>query len=167
MIWGVENCKRLVFKVSWKPRNWRKKIANWIDRKLVIHHFKYGVLTTFLLITFQMLILEYTYCFFFNFTKAGLLKNVQKHLSTCFRSWERGKTKVGTFFNTLYSYMRREYRKFIFYLFLLKLLALSLVPGLKFLLRIPDRFYQILGTWYLILDTCYMLLDTWHLKLEF
>ena len=39
---------------------------------------------------------------FLNSTKTGLLKNVQKHLSGCFGSRERRKTKVGTFFwNTL------------------------------------------------------------------
>ena len=34
---------------------------------------------------------------FLNSIKAGLLKNVQKHLSICFRSREKSKSKVGTF----------------------------------------------------------------------
>ena len=37
---------------------------------------------------------------FLNSTKAGLLKNVQKHLSGYFGSREMSKTKVGTFFET-------------------------------------------------------------------
>ena len=35
---------------------------------------------------------------FLNSTKAGLLKNIQKHLSRFFGSREIRKTKVGTFF---------------------------------------------------------------------
>ena len=34
----------------------------------------------------------------FNSIKAGLLKNVQKHLSRCFGSREMSKTKAGSFF---------------------------------------------------------------------
>ena len=48
LIWGVENCTKLFFKVSWKPRIWKNKSVHKINWNRIIPHFKYGVLTTFL-----------------------------------------------------------------------------------------------------------------------
>ena len=55
---------KLIFKVSWKPGNSKYKNVDQIDWNLIIPHFKYGFPTTFLSITFWILILEYRYCCF-------------------------------------------------------------------------------------------------------
>ena len=78
LIWGVENCAKLFLKVSWKPRNWKNRSTHQIDWNPIIPHFQHGVLTTFLSITFQILILEYRYCYFWILQRLGYWK-MYKH----------------------------------------------------------------------------------------
>ena len=74
LVWAVENCTKLSIKVSWKPRNWKNKMMHQIDWNLIIPNFKYGVLTTFLSRTFQILILRQTYCYLLILQKLGCWK---------------------------------------------------------------------------------------------
>ena len=88
----LKTVHKLFFKGVLKPRKCKNKSGYQIIGNLKPHHFHYGILTTFFSMTFPILIL------FLDSAKAGLLKNVQKHLSRCFGSREMSKTKVGTFF---------------------------------------------------------------------
>ena len=60
--------------MAWNPRNLKNKSVHQIDWNLIIPHLKYGVLTTFLSVTFQILILEYRYCYFVFLQRLGCWK---------------------------------------------------------------------------------------------
>ena len=55
---GVKNCTKPIFRVSWKLRKCKNISVHQIIWYLKTHHFKYGILTTFLSIAFPILILE-------------------------------------------------------------------------------------------------------------
>ena len=100
LIWTVENCTKLFFQGSWKPWNWKNKSGHHIDRNLIIPHFKYGVLTTFLSINFQMLILEYRYYNFWILQRLGYWKMYRNTFQDVLEAEKWAKQKWVLFFET-------------------------------------------------------------------
>ena len=98
----VENCSKLFIKVSWKLRNWKNKSAHQID----VHHphIKYGFHTTFLSITFHILILEYRYCYFLILQRLGYWKMYRNTFEDVFETEKEAKQKWVLFFETPCSY---------------------------------------------------------------
>ena len=100
LIWGVENCAKLFLKVSWKPRNWKNRSTHQIDWNPIIPHFKHGVPTTFLSITFQILFLEYRYCYFWILQRLGYWKMYRNTFQDVLEVEKWAKQKWILFFKT-------------------------------------------------------------------
>ena len=81
-------------------RELANKIVHQIDWNLIIPHFKYGVLTTFLSITFQILILEYRYCYFWILQRLGYWKMYKNTFQDVLEAEKAGKQKWVLFFET-------------------------------------------------------------------
>ena len=78
-------------------KNWS---AHQLDWNLNIPHFKYGVLTTFLPITFQFLILEYRYWYFSILQRLGYWKMYRNTFQDVLEAEEEAKQKWVLCFET-------------------------------------------------------------------
>ena len=80
--------------------NWKNKSAHQIDWNCIILSFKYGVLTTFFTITFQILILDYRYCYFLILQKLGCWKMYRNTFQDVLEAEKGAKQKWVLFFET-------------------------------------------------------------------
>ena len=83
-------------------KNWS---AHQLDWNLNIPHFKYGVLTTFLPITFQFLILEYRYWYFSILQRLSYWKMYRNTFQDVLEAEKEAKQKWVLFFETPCSFV--------------------------------------------------------------